>query len=204
MAKRIAKLIRNTSETKICVKLNLDGQGKSKIDTGIQFLDHMLTLFSRHGLFDLELKAKGDLGVDIHHTNEDIGISLGEAFKKTLQDKKRIKRFGFAYVPMDETLARVVVDISGRPYLSFKAPNIRHTGARSKYQEPCTYTLNYAKQFLQAFVANSNTTIHIDILYGEDTHHILEAIFKAFGLAFSQSVRINPRIKGVPSTKGTL
>lgn len=210
MSKRIVKITRKTSETDIQIKLNLDGRGKSDIDTGIKFLDHMLTLFAKHGLFDVHIKAKGDLDVDIHHTNEDIGISLAEAFKKALGKKEGIRRFGFGYAPMDEALARLVVDISGRPYLSVQGARFKVQGGRKKisprtsHLAPRTYSMDYAKQFFQAFAANSGMTVHIDILYGEDRHHILEAVFKAFALALSQAVQINPRMHGIPSTKGKL
>lgn len=212
MADRIARLTRKTSETDISVRLKLDGRGNSHIDTGIKFLDHMLTLFAKHGLFDVNLKAKGDLNVDIHHTNEDVGLSLGEAFKKALGDKKGIRRFGYAYVPMDEALVRVVVDISGRPYLLFKVQGERFkVGAsrgevlpRTSHLAPRTYTLDYARQFVQAFATNSGITMYVDMLYGEDMHHILEATFKAFSLALSQAAQTNPRMKGIPSTKGRL
>lgn len=201
MKKRISKVNRKTTETNIEIKLNLDGSGKYSINTGIAFLDHMLSLFSKHGLFDLEIKAKGDLEVDIHHTNEDVGIALGEAFAKSLGDKKGIKRFGSVSVPMEESLARVALDISGRPSLHIIIRNPRHLQWAGKDTQ--NYTFNDAKQFLEAFVRNAGANLHIEYR-GEDIHHILEAIFKALGRALCEATRIDPRIKGVPSTKGRL
>jgi len=200
MNKRTAKIERKTKETNISVKLNLDGKGKSKIKTGIGFLDHMLDLFTYHGLFDLNIVAKGDLNVDIHHTNEDIGISLGEAFKKALKSKKGIARFGQSFVPMDEALsrARVVLDISGRPSLYFK----NKARGLSKIKE---YDINDAEEFLKAFTLHSGINMHVDIIRGKDTHHALESVFKALGRALSEATRIEPRRgKKVPSTKGRL
>ncbi|KPK42607.1 MAG: imidazoleglycerol-phosphate dehydratase [Omnitrophica WOR_2 bacterium SM23_29] len=202
MKKRIVKIKRKTTETAVSVELNLDGNGKSKVDTGIGFLDHMLTLFSKHGLFDLKLKAKGDLEVDLHHTNEDVGIALGEAFKKALGDKRGIRRFGSkdVAVPMEEALARVALDISGRPSLHMRRVE------RGAYPDLSTkegYTLNDAKQFLEAFVRNIGINFHIEYR-GEDLHHVLESIFKALGRALGDATRIDPRIKGIPSTKGRL
>jgi imidazoleglycerol-phosphate dehydratase len=198
---RKAQIKRKTKETDINVKLNIDGKGKAKIKTGIGFLDHMLELFAKHGLFDLEIKAKGDLKVDIHHTNEDIGISLGEAFKEALGNKEQIRRFGFASVPMDEALVKVSVDISGRPYL----PTI-HTpaGYKAEYEKKEIYTLDYARQFLKAFVDNLGFNLNIELSAGRDPHHILEALFKALGRALDEATQIDRRIKGVPSTKGRL
>ena len=201
MKKRSATFQRKTKEVQIRGMLNLDGSGKFSISTGIPFLDHMLELFTKHGLFDLTLKARGDLEVDLHHTNEDIGLSLGAAFRKALGDKKGIRRVGFeAYVPMDETLARVVVDFSGRPYFEWgwKA---------GKKEEPrsASYSIEDAKHFLQSFAAEGKMTLHVDLLKaGGDTHHILEAVFKALGRAMLQAVEHDPRVKGVPSTKGKL
>ena len=198
--KRESEVKRKTKETDITIKLNLDGKGKAKIDTGIGFLDHMLDLFTCHGLFDLSVKAKGDLNVDIHHTNEDTGIALGEAFKKALKNKKGISRFGQSFVPMDEALAkaRVVLDISGRPSLYFK----NKVKALKVVKD---YDLNDAKQFLKAFTQNCGINMHVDIIRGEDIHHVLESIFKALGRAMSEAVRIDTRRgKRVPSTKGRL
>lgn len=192
---------RKTKETDIKISLNLYGKGKYDIKTGISFLDHMLNLFSKHGLFDLKISAKGDLDVDIHHTNEDVGLALGEAFAKALGNKAGIKRFGEATVPMDEALVQVVIDISGRP--CFQTRN-------SKPSLPAlqtfvgNYGLAYAQQFLEAFINKSGMTIHVNILEGKDLHHILEAKFKAFAKALSRAVEKEPRAKGIPSTKGKL
>ena len=201
MKKRIAKGARKTTETQIKWELNLDGQGQGKVKTGIPFLDHMLTLFAKHGLFDLKMEAKGDLEVDIHHTNEDIGICLGEAVKKALGDKKGIKRFATAFVPMDEALARVVLDISGRPLLKLSQTG----GHRFDVDEAKEgYTLQGAEHFLKSFCNESGINMHVEIQSGEDLHHILEAVFKAFGKALDEATQIDPRVKGVPSTKGRL
>ncbi|MFN7170365.1 MAG: imidazoleglycerol-phosphate dehydratase HisB [Candidatus Omnitrophota bacterium] len=196
--KRKVYIRRKTKETDIFLKLNIDGLGKSKIDTGIAFLNHMLELFSFHGFFDLEIKAKGDLEVDIHHTNEDVGIALAEAFKKALGDKKGIKRFGSSFIPMDETLVQVVLDISGRANFVLtgqpKHQRIRRTG----------YNLEDAKHFLKAFVNTLGVNLHIQILYGEDIHHIIEAIFKGLGKALDEATQREERKRGIPSTKGKL
>ncbi|MBL7085251.1 MAG: imidazoleglycerol-phosphate dehydratase HisB [Candidatus Omnitrophica bacterium] len=193
---RRAKVKRRTKETDILVSLNIDGQGKSKIATGIGFLDHMLELFAKHGLFDLEIKARGDLEVDLHHTNEDIAICLGQAFNQALGKKEGIRRFGDKTVPMDEALVHVVVDISGRPYL-----NSNWTKRMSKSVEG--YNLEYARQFFQAVINNFPITVNIAILSsGPDMHHLIEAIFKATAKALDDATQIDPRIKGVPSTKG--
>jgi imidazoleglycerol-phosphate dehydratase len=198
MKNRKSEIKRVTKETDIRILLNIDGEGKSNIDTGIGFLDHMLALFSKHGLFNLTIKAKGDLKVDLHHTNEDIGISLGEAFKKALGNKSGIRRYGHSFVPMDEALAhaRVVLDISGRASLFFNS--------RIKRIPHAEYTLQDAKEFLKAFVANSGINMHADVLRGEDTHHVIEALFKATARALKDAVSIDKRVKGVPSTKGKL
>ncbi len=205
---RKAKIKRKTKETEISVELNIDGKGKTKIKTGIGFLTHMLELFACHGLFDLKLIVKkGDLEVDIHHTNEDIGLCLGEAFKKALGRKKGINRFGSCFVPMDEALAkaRVVMDISGRPSLHFST----HKGASLQLEarglKAEFYDIKAAKHFFNAFAITSGINIHIDTLKGGDFHHTLEAVFKAFGRALSEAVRLEPRRKGkIPSTKGRL
>ncbi|MBN3038872.1 MAG: imidazoleglycerol-phosphate dehydratase HisB [Candidatus Omnitrophica bacterium] len=195
---RKTQVKRKTRETDILVKLNIDGKGKSKIKTGIAFLDHMLELFAKHGLFDLEIKAKGDLQVDIHHTNEDIGICLGQGFNKALGTKKGIRRFGDKTVPMDEALARVVIDISGRPFLN------SDWQVRSP-ESVEGYNLEYARQFLQAMINNFPITVNISVLAsGPDMHHLLEAIFKAFARSLDEATQLDPRIKGVPSTKGRL
>lgn len=189
---------RKTNETDIAVNLNLEGRGRARIQTPIGFLNHMLTLFAKHGLFDLEIKAKGDTEVDIHHTNEDIGICLGLALKKALGEKLGIKRFGFASVAMDEALVEVSLDVSGRAYLQIAE------GRRQKADNVKEYSLNYLKQFLQALVNNAGITLHVEVIYGEDLHHIIEAVFKALGRALKEAVTIDPRIKGILSTKGTL
>lgn len=203
MAKvRVAKVKRKTKETDIQISLNVEGKGKSKISTGIGFLDHMLELFAKHGLFDLEIKAKGDLQVDIHHTNEDIGICLGQAFNKALGTKKGIRRFGDKTVPMDEALVRVVIDISGRPFIN---PTTSWTDRVFAPTEVEGYNLKYTGQFFQALVNNFPITINISILAsGPDMHHLLEAIFKATARALDEATQIDPRIKGVPSTKGRI
>jgi imidazoleglycerol-phosphate dehydratase len=201
MKKRIAKGARKTTETRIKWELNLDGKGESKVKTGIPFLNHMLTLFAKHGLFDLTIDAKGDLEVDIHHTNEDIGLCLGEAVKKALGDKKGIKRFAEASVPMDEALARVIIDISGRPSLKLSQTG-GHKFDSAEVKEG--YALQDAEHFLKSFCNQSGVNMHAEIQSGEDLHHILEAVFKAFGRALDEATQIDPRIKGVPSTKGSL
>ena len=193
---RKATVQRKTTETNIRVTINLDGGGKAQVKTPIGFLNHMLVLFAKHGLFDLTLKAEGDTEVDIHHTNEDIGICLGQAIHQALRDKSGIKRFGFASVPMDEALVEVSVDISARPYLKVTGHRSQVTGKE--------YSLNYLKQFLQALVNSAGITMHVEIFYGEDTHHIIEAVFKALGRALREAVALDPRIKGILSTKGKL
>jgi len=197
--KREGRSDRKTKETRITVSFGIDGDGKSQISTGILFLDHMLTLFAKHGLFFLAIKAKGDLGVDIHHTNEDVGLCLGDALSKALQDKRGIKRFGSAYVTMDEALSRVVVDISGRP--SF------YIDSEIKIPAPLEkdkYDLPNLKHFLQSFAQKGGLNLHVSVLKGEDFHHIAESIFKALGKALDEATIIDKRIKGIPSTKGTL
>lgn len=189
---------RKTKETAIEASLVLRGGGRYSIKTGISFLDHMLSLFAKHGLFDLKIKASGDLDVDIHHTNEDVAIVLGELFKKALGDKSGIKRFGEATVPMDEAMARAVVDISGRPFLQFQP------AAATASADVERYHLGDGEHFLRAFAANCGVTLHIDILKSGDLHHVLEAVFKAFALALRRAVERETRSKGVPSTKGRL
>jgi len=201
MKKRKFSKGRKTSETDIKIKFSLDGSGKSHIKTGVPFLDHMLTLFARHGLFDLDLKAKGDLEVDAHHTVEDCGIFLGQAFQEALGNKKGIRRFGWAYAPMDETLARVrvVLDLSGRPGFFFST---------NKRYLPSTRTDQNArliKHFLKSFSDESKITLHVDIIKESgDIHHAMEAVFKALGLALDQATTIDKRAKDIPSTKGKL
>lgn len=200
MKKRIATIKRKTKETDITVKLNIDGSGKSKINTGIGILDHMLELFSFHGLFDLDVSAKGDLKVDIHHTNEDIGIVLGLAFKKALGDKKGIKRSGFASWPMEEVVANVSVDISGRGYFSWPLE-----GAGFAPDKKEGYEVEYAKHFFAAFSKNLGANINIMLsATNPDLHTTLEPVFKAFGAALDLAMQVDPRRHGVPSTKGVI
>ena len=195
--KRSAKVSRKTKETVITVDINIDGVGTSSLDSGIGFLDHMLEQISRHGLFDLSIKAQGDLHIDAHHTVEDIGITLGQAFEKAIGDKLGIRRYGHAYVPLDEALSRVVLDISGRPGLDL---NVDFTRARIG-----EFDVDLIHEFFQGFINHANITLHIDNLKGENAHHQAETIFKAFGRALRNAVEIDEKIKGVmPSTKGTL
>jgi imidazoleglycerol-phosphate dehydratase len=193
---RKASIERVTKETQIRLSLNLDGRGKAKICTSVPFLDHMLDLFTRHGLFDMEVEAKGDIDIDFHHTVEDIGIVLGQAFREALGDKKGIHRYGQATVPMDETLAAVAIDLSGRPYLVY---NVRIP--KVKIGE---FDVELVREFFQAFVNNCGANLHINVIYGENVHHILEACFKAAARALDQATRVDPRIEGVLSTKGKL
>jgi len=203
MKRRKAKIQRKTSETNIVVELVIDGQGRNKISTGIPFLNHMLELFSKHGLFDLKIQAKGDLEVDIHHTNEDIGICLGQAFSKALGDKKGIRRFGEKTIPMDEALVnvRAAVDISGRPFFN----NIKSDKPYEEKDVQGGYNLEYTRQFFQALINNFPITMHISILEASpDAHHLLEAIFKAAAKALDEATQLDPRVKGIPSSKGSL
>jgi imidazoleglycerol-phosphate dehydratase len=193
---REAKIVRQTTETDIQVKFNADGEGLAEIDTGIGFFDHMLILFSKHGLFDTLIKCDGDLKVDGHHTVEDIGLSLGQAVKAALGDKIGIVRYGTSFVPMDETLAQVSLDISGRPYLVYDAGEMAPMIGQ--------YDTQLTEEFLRAFSMQSGITLHVKIVYGTNSHHKVEAIFKALGQALGQAVQKNPRIHGVMSTKGTL
>lgn len=193
---RNAALSRKTAETDISLKLNIDGSGISTINTGIGFFDHMLTLFSKHGLLDLEVKACGDLQVDAHHTVEDIGIVLGQALKEALGDKKSIKRYGTSHVPMDEALAMVSLDFGGRPYL---VCNVSYTNERVGDMDT-----ELVEEFFRAVSTNAGMNLHINVLYGSNNHHIVEAVFKAFGRAVDEAARKDDRIEGVMSTKGTL
>ncbi len=193
---RIAEGIRNTKETQIKLKINLDGEGKSSIRTPAFFLNHMLTLFSRHSLFDLDIEAEGDVEVDFHHITEDIGIVLGETFAKALGKKEGISRYGSFYVPMDEALAFCAVDISGRPFLFFNADF-----SKDKVGD---FDVELVEEFFRAFASNACITLHLDAIRGQNTHHMVEALFKAFGRALKDAVRVDPREKGVPSTKGVL
>jgi imidazoleglycerol-phosphate dehydratase len=194
---RSAKVSRNTLETQIAVEVNLDGTGKVKLDTGLAFLEHMLDQIARHGLIDLDIAAKGDLHIDAHHTVEDIGITLGQAFAKAVGDKKGIRRYGHAYVPLDEALSRVVLDISGRPGLVFNAEFVRSNVG--------DFEVDLIREFFQGFVNHALVTLHIDNLAGDNAHHQAETIFKAFGRALRVALELDPRMAGVmPSTKGTL
>lgn len=194
---RSAKVSRNTLETQINVELNLDGSGQAKFDTGLPFLDHMLDQIARHGLVDINILAKGDLHIDAHHTVEDIGITLGQAFNQAVGDKRGLRRYGHAYVPLDEALSRVVLDISGRPGLVFNCEFVRDSiGA---------FDVDLINEFFQGFVNHALVTLHIDNLAGDNAHHQAETIFKAFGRALRMALELDPRMVGVmPSTKGTL
>ncbi|MEZ5301597.1 MAG: imidazoleglycerol-phosphate dehydratase HisB [Verrucomicrobiales bacterium] len=196
MQERRASLKRETAETKIELSVALDGSGQSDIATGIGFFDHMLTLFAKHSLADLTVKADGDLEVDFHHTVEDTGIVLGTAIREALGDKRGIVRYGHCYLPMDETLSRAVVDFSGRPFLDFRAPaGIGSVGA---------FPFSLVEEFCRAFANNAGANVHIETLYGRDAHHIAESIFKGLARACDAAWRRDPRVSGVPSTKGSL
>jgi imidazoleglycerol-phosphate dehydratase len=202
MKKRTAKILRKTAETQIALSLTIDGSGKADVTTGIPFFDHMLSLLAKHSLCDLKLRATGDLDVDSHHTVEDAGIALGQAFAKALGDKRGIRRYGWALVPMDEALAqcRVALDFSNRPFLVFTCKgwkqfaNIEIKGFR----------VGLVREFLQAFVSEARCNLHVDVLRGDEPHHVVEAVFKALAKALDQASQRDPRVKGVPSTKGKL
>ena len=194
---RQAKVTRKTLETQISVALDLDGTGKAQLATGVPFLDHMLDQIARHGLIDLDISAKGDLHIDAHHTVEDVGIALGQAFAKAIGDKKGIRRYGHAYVPLDEALSRVVVDFSGRPGLEFHVPFTRAMIGQ--------FDVDLTHEFFQGFVNHAQVTLHIDNLRGDNAHHQCETVFKAFGRALRMAAELDPRAAGViPSTKGSL
>ncbi len=194
---RQAEVTRTTNETQITVKINLDGTGQSKLSTGIGFFDHMLDQIARHGLIDLDIQAKGDLHIDGHHTVEDVGITLGQAFAKAVGDKKGIRRYGHAYVPLDEALSRVVVDFSGRPGLVMHVPF--KAGMIGEFDSQLAF------EFFQGFVNHALVTLHIDNLRGENAHHQAETVFKAFARALRAALELDPRSAGViPSTKGSL
>lgn len=194
---REASIERNTAETRIRARLLLDGKGTAKVQTGIPFFDHMLTLFARHGVFDLDIEANGDIEVDFHHTVEDTGITLGQTLTQALGDKKGIRRYGFAYVPMDEALVRVVVDLSGRPYLAYNPPPaVEAIGGNFSFQ--------LVEEFLRAVSVHGGMNLHVDILAGRDAHHMAEGVFKALARALDAATQIDPRVEGVPSTKGVL
>jgi imidazoleglycerol-phosphate dehydratase len=194
---REAEINRNTLETQIAVRVRLDGSGHSALNTGVPFLDHMLDQIARHGLVDLEITAKGDLHIDAHHTVEDVGIALGAAFAQAVGDKAGLRRYGHAYVPLDEALSRVVVDLSGRPGLEFHVPF-----TRARVGE---FDVDLVREFFQGFVNHAKVTLHIDNLRGVNAHHQAETVFKAFGRALRMAIEHDPRLGGaVPSTKGSL
>lgn len=194
---RSAEVTRNTNETQIRVAINLDGSGQQKLNTGVPFLDHMLDQIARHGLIDLDIEAKGDLHIDAHHTVEDVGITLGQAVAQAMGDKKGIRRYGHAYVPLDEALSRVVVDFSGRPGLEFHVPFKRSMIG--------TFDVDLTHEFFQGFVNHALVSLHIDNLRGDNAHHQCETVFKAFGRALRMAAELDPRAAGViPSTKGSL
>ncbi|HEY6095835.1 MAG TPA: imidazoleglycerol-phosphate dehydratase HisB [Gallionellaceae bacterium] len=194
---RNAQITRNTLETQISISLNLDGTGKASFKTGVHFLDHMLDQIARHGLLDLSIEAKGDLHIDAHHTVEDIGITLGQAFNQAIGDKRGLRRYGHAYVPLDEALSRVVLDISGRPGLVFNVDFARATIGE--------FDVDLIHEFFQGFVNHALVTLHIDCLAGSNAHHQAETVFKAFGRALRMALEHDPRMSGVvPSTKGSL
>jgi imidazoleglycerol-phosphate dehydratase len=194
--KRSAQVDRKTNETDISLFFAVDGEGVSEQDSGVPFLDHMLDLFTRHGHFDLTVRAKGDIEIDYHHTVEDIGICLGQALRTALGDKKGIKRYGNAFVPMDDALAQVVIDISNRPHLEYRA----------SYPAPLAgqFPTELVHEFLWKFALEARINLHVILHYGHNTHHMIEAIFKALGRALDEATSIDPRVKGVPSTKGVL
>ena len=194
---RIAEIFRNTNETQIRVAINLDGTGQQKLNTGVPFLDHMLDQIARHGLIDLDIEAKGDLHIDAHHTVEDVGITLGQAFAKAIGDKKGIRRYGHAYVPLDEALSRVVIDFSGRPGLEFHVPFKRSMIG--------SFDVDLTHEFFQGFVNHALVSLHIDNLRGDNAHHQCETVFKAFGRALRMAAELDARAAGmIPSTKGSL
>ncbi|MED1915725.1 imidazoleglycerol-phosphate dehydratase HisB [Brevibacillus sp. DP1.3A] len=193
---RAAQIERNTNETQIALSFGVDGAGESKQNSGVPFLDHMLDLFTRHGHFDLTVKAKGDIEIDYHHTVEDIGICLGHALREALGDKKGIKRYGNAFVPMDDALAQVVIDISNRPHLEYRATYPTNMVGQ--------FPTELVHEFLWKLALEARINLHVILHYGHNTHHMIEAIFKALGRALDEATTIDPRVKGVPSTKGVL
>jgi imidazoleglycerol-phosphate dehydratase len=203
MKKRTAKIQRTTGETQITVSLNIDGTGRADVKTGLPFFDHMLKLLGKHSLCDLTVRATGDLDVDAHHTVEDVGIALGQAFVQALGDKRGIRRYGWAVVPMDETLAqcRVAMDFSNRPYLVFTCKSWKQIAT----VEMGGYRVGLTREFLQGFANEARCNLHVDVLRGDEPHHVVEAIFKALAKALDQACQVDPRVKGVvPSTKGKL
>jgi len=193
---RTASEARDTAETKIKLELNLDGSGKCDIDTGIPFFDHMLTLFSRHSLIDLNVEVDGDVEVDFHHTVEDTGIVLGNCIREALGNKHGIHRYGMAYLPMDETLSRVVLDLSNRPHLEFRSPE--------RTPDAQNFPFSLVEEFFRAVTCNLRANIHAEVLYGRDGHHIAESLFKGLARALKAAIEIDPRVTGVPSTKEIL
>lgn len=220
MKPRQARVRRETRETRILLSLNVDGRGRARVETGIPFFDHMLELFARHAVVDLTLRCRGDLEVDAHHTVEDCGLALGQAFREALGDKTGIRRYGTgfdprnpftgeAYVPMDECLARCVVDFGGRPYLVWRGLNnlaYARLPAEWKQQDgACAFRFGLAREFFQAFANEARCNLHLELLYGDEPHHVVEALFKAFARAVDQACQRDPRLEGiVPSTKGRL
>jgi imidazoleglycerol-phosphate dehydratase len=200
MARRVARLHRKTGETEVTVALNVDGTGASKIATGVPFFDHMLTLFAKHALFDLDVAAKGDTHVDFHHTVEDVGIVIGQALAQAIGDKKGMVRYGHFLLPMDETLTRVALDFSGRPLLVWRLPKGINLNRLKAGEFPAQLTV----EFLRAFTQQAGLTLHAEVLYSDETHHLIESVFKSVARALEQAVRRDPRVKGVPSTKGLL
>ena len=193
---RTARVERVTGETDISVDLTIEGRGVGNVQTKIPFFDHMLQLFARHGVMDLAATADGDIDIDYHHTVEDTGIALGQAFTRALGDKRGIRRYGCAYVPMDETLTRVVVDVSGRPFLAYHVTD--------HLQSIGLFSFTLVEEFLRAFTNHAGINLHVEVLYGRDQHHMAESIFKGLARALDQATEIDPRVEGVPSTKGTL
>lgn len=193
---REAKVERKTKETDIRLRFDVDGTGLSNIKTGIGFFDHMLVLFAKHGLFDLDLEAKGDLEVDAHHTVEDVGLALGQALREAIGDKKGMTRYGWCLLPMDDALARIALDCSGRPYLAYEAPEEAGPIENFPFQ--------LIEEFLRAFTVQGGLNLHVALLDGRDSHHMAEAVFKGLARALDQATRIDPRVQGVPSTKGSL
>ncbi len=193
---RKAKVRRRSTETDVAVELTLDGQGRYRVETGLPFFDHMLAQLAKHGLFNLTLRAKGDLDVDPHHTMEDVGLALGEAFSQALGNRASIRRYGQATVPMDDALGWVAVDMSGRPYLAYRADGL--TGKIGEFDAALL------KEFFRAFATALKANVHIGVVYGENTHHMAESVFKATGRALDVATALDPRVKGIPSTKGRL
>jgi len=193
---RTAKINRTTKETEINVTLDLDGRGTHEIESGVPFLDHMLTQISRHGFFDLQVSAKGDLEIDAHHTVEDLGICLGEAFKQALGDKSGVRRYGRGSMPMHEALAAVVLDFSGRPFLVYNVPLPK--------AQVGNFELELVEEFFTAFCNHAGANVHVNLAYGDNLHHIVEAVFKAFARALDEATQLDPRVEGVLSSKGTL